>query len=278
MLVYLRTKTVKGERYLYLVKSVWDTKKNTSRQETIKYLGKSSEVTKSDIPPEYRNDPKVVSFLASDDAMDLDKRDQMLAKLQDQLFKLFIKGDLDGALKLYQDYRAASGTTSFFERILTPVMYHIGELWAKNKISIADEHVCSNIANSLVRIIFDRNEKLPTKKKILICTPEGEHHNLGPSILESHLSCSGFKVFNLAPSEPHESIVRFIESSKPDAVLISITLSDNIKPGQRLVKKIREKSSVPIFIGGQAVKDDKTTFDAKIIRESSLKNIPKLIN
>lgn len=277
-MVYIRSKTVKGEKYLYLVKSIWDSKKNSSRQETIKYLGKSSGVTKKDIPSEYQNDPKIVSFLASDEAMDLQKRDQMLAKLQDQLFKMFMRGDLDGSLKLYQSYRTISGTTSFFEKILTPVMYNIGNLWAKNKISIADEHVCSNIANSLVRIIFDRNEKIPTKKKILICTPEGEHHNLGPSILESHLSCNGFKVFNLAPSEPHESIVRFIESSKPDAILISITLPDNIKPGQRLIKKIKERSSVPIFVGGQAVRDDKVTFDAKIIREFSLKNLPRLIN
>ena len=277
-MVYIRSKTVKGEKYLYLVKSIWDSKKNSSRQETIKYLGKSSEVTKRDIPYEYQNDPKIVSFLASDEAMDLEKRDMMLTKLQDQLLKMFMKGDLDGSLKMYQNYRTMSGTTSFFEKILTPVMYNIGNLWAKNKISIADEHVCSNVANGLIKIIFDRNERIPTKKRVLICTPEGEHHNLGPSILESHLSCSGFKVFNLAPSEPHESIVRFIESSRPDAVLISITLSDNIKPGQRLVRKIRERSNVPIFIGGQAVKDDKIVFDAKIIREFSLKNLPRLIN
>lgn len=277
-MVYLRTKTVKGEKYLYLVRSVWDSKKNTSRQETIKYLGKSSEVTREDIPIQYRNDPKVISFLASDEVMDLDKRDEMLSKLQDQLLKLFMKGDLDGSLQLYQNYRTMSGTTSFFEKILTPVMYEIGELWVKNKISIADEHVCSNVANSMVRIIFDRNEKIPTKKKILICTPDGEHHNLAASILESHLSCNGFKVFNLSPSEPHESIVRFIDSAKPDAVLVSITLSDNIRPGQRLVKKIRERSSIPIFVGGQALKGQDVKFDAQIIREASLKNIPKLIN
>lgn len=269
---------VKGEKYLYLVRSIWDSKKNTSRQETIKYLGKSSQVTREDIPSEYRNDPKVISFLASDEVMNLDKKEEMLTKLRDHLFKLFIKGDLDGALVLYQNYRTISGTTSFFEKILTPVMYEVGNLWMKNKISIADEHVCSNVANSLVRIIFDRNVRMPTKKKVLICTPDGEQHNLGVNVLESHLACNGFKVFNLSPSEPHESIVRFIGSTKPDAVLVSITLSDNIKPGQRLVKKIKERFNVPIFVGGQAVKDEDVKFDAQIIRESSLKNIPKLIN
>lgn len=277
-LVYLRTKIVKGEKYLYLVRSVWDPKKNTSRQETIKYLGKASEITKEDIPIDYRNDPKIISYLASEEVMDLDKKDEMLSKIRDQLLRFFMKGDLDGALGLYQNYRTASGTTSFFEKILTPVMYQIGDLWAKNKISIADEHVCSNIANSLIRIIFDRNTRIPTKKKILICTPDGEQHNLGANILESHLSCSGFKVFNLSPSEPHDSIVNFIGSTKPDAVFVSITLSDNIRPGQRLVRKIKERFDVPIFVGGQAVKDDNAKFDAQIIRDFSLKNLPKLVN
>lgn len=277
-LVYLRTKIVKGEKYLYLVRSVWDPKKNTSRQETIKYLGKASEITKEDIPIDYRNDPKIISYLASEEVMDLDKKDEMLSKIRDQLLRFFMKGDLDGALGLYQNYRTASGTTSFFEKILTPVMYQIGDLWAKNKISIADEHVCSNIANSLIRIIFDRNTRIPTKKKILICTPDGEQHNLGANILESHLSCSGFKVFNLSPSEPHDSIVNFIGSTKPDAVFVSITLSDNIRPGQRLVRKIKERFDVPIFVGGQAVKDDNAKFDAQIIRDFSLKNLPKIVN
>ena len=38
-MVYIRSKSVKGDKYLYLVKSVWDSKKSTSKQEIIKYLG-----------------------------------------------------------------------------------------------------------------------------------------------------------------------------------------------------------------------------------------------
>lgn len=276
-MVYLRAKVVKGEKYLYLVKSVWDAKRSTSKQETVKYLGKASDITKDDIPPDYRDDPKINSFLASDDAMDLKKREEILSELRDQLLRCFMHGDVEGAKKTYEDYSMHSGTTNFFEKILTPVMYKVGDLWAKNKISIADEHVCSNVANTLVKIIFERNMVRPTKKKVLVCTPEGEHHNLGANILESHLSCHGFKVYNLSPSEPHESIVRYVESAKPDVVFVSITLADNIKPGQRLVRRIKERTNVPIFVGGQAVRDDNTRFDATVVRDSSLKNLPKLI-
>ena len=52
-MVYLRKKKVKGVDYLYLVKSTWDKERKTSRQETIKYLGESSSVTRDDIPVEF---------------------------------------------------------------------------------------------------------------------------------------------------------------------------------------------------------------------------------
>ena len=44
-MVFLRTKIVKGESYSYLVKSKWDRERKTSIQETIKYLGRPSEVS-----------------------------------------------------------------------------------------------------------------------------------------------------------------------------------------------------------------------------------------
>jgi len=62
-MVYLRKKKVKGVDYLYLVKSTWDKERKTSRQETIKYLGESTSVTRDDIPAEFREDAKINSFL-----------------------------------------------------------------------------------------------------------------------------------------------------------------------------------------------------------------------
>ena len=63
-MVYIRAKKIKSDQYLYLVKSVWDAKKNTSKQEIVKYLGKSSDVVNDDLPIDYRNDPKILSVIA----------------------------------------------------------------------------------------------------------------------------------------------------------------------------------------------------------------------
>ena len=275
-MVYLRAKIVKGEKYLYLVKSVWDPKKNTSKQETIKYLGKSSEITRDDIPPDYRNDPKIISFLASDEMLSVTKKDELISKIKDQLYRYLIKGDFDGTKQLCDDYSSSSGFVSFFEKILTPVMYHVGEMWQKNKISIADEHVASNIANILVKTIQERNSKLP-KKRVVICVPEGEQHNLGANMIETYLSSLGFKVYNLTPSEPHDSIISFIENIKPDATLVSLTLPDSVKPAQRLVRKILQRSDGDVFVGGQGV-NERMKFDGAQVMASSMKNLARTLN
>ena len=64
-MVYIRNKRVKGIDYAYLVQSLWDPKRNTSRQQMIKYLGNASQVTIENIPQEYRKDSKILTFISA---------------------------------------------------------------------------------------------------------------------------------------------------------------------------------------------------------------------
>ena len=103
-MVYIRAKKVKADQYLYLVKSVWDSKKSTSKQEIVKYLGKASEVIKDDIPIEFRNDAKILSVLASYNPEDIQKREDATKKSKQQLFKKLTDGNLEECIKIYKNY------------------------------------------------------------------------------------------------------------------------------------------------------------------------------
>ncbi|EGG43003.1 response regulator receiver protein [Candidatus Nitrosarchaeum limnium SFB1] len=277
-MVYIRAKKVKSDNYLYLVKSVWDSKKNTSKQEIVKYLGKASEVIKEDIPIEFRNDSKILAVLASHNPKDIAKREESTKKSKQMLYKKLTEGDIQSSVKIYQEYIKIFNPGDFFDKILRPVMYKIGEDWASNTISIATEHVASNVAQTLVKIIMDEVTGAANKKKILVCVPLGEEHHLGCDVLETYLSIKGFKVYNIATSIPTESILSFIEYNKPDIVLISITLEDNISAGQRLVKKIKDQYDVPILVGGFAFQSEKVhKFNAKVIPDVNLEEIPRIL-
>ena len=276
-LVYIRTKKVKGENYLYLVKSVWDSKRNTSRQEIVKYLGNAQTVTPDDIPPDYRNNPKITSFLASNIGKSVQEKEKLIAKLRKDVFDTLTNGDRDGTLKIFEYYTQSSTTEEFFEKILKPVMYEVGDLWAANKLSVAVEHIASNIAHDLVKIVGERTSKLDGRAKILVCTPPGEEHNLGCNIIESFLQSKKYRVFNLSPNAPTESVISFISNKKLDLILVSITLDDNIKPGQRFVKKLADKFDIPIMIGGLALENSSAKFDGAVIQDDSLSQIYKLV-
>ena len=277
-MVYIRAKKVKTDQYLYLVKSVWDSDKNTSRQEIVKYLGKASEVDKEDIPKEYRKDSKILSVLASYNPKDIKKREEATKRSKNYLYKKLTEGNIEDCVKIYEEYMKIFSASDFFDRILKPVMYKIGDDWSKDKISIATEHVASNIAQTLVKIIMDQVSNSKNKKKVLICVPVGEEHHLGCDVLETYLSIKGFKVYNMGTSIPTESILSFIDNNKPDIILISITLEDNLLAGQRLVKNVRKEHKIPIMIGGYAFhSENQPKFDGKVIGDVGLETIPKLL-
>ena len=279
-MVYLRKKKVKGVDYLYLVKSVWDKKRKTSKQITIKYLGESKSVTRDDIPIEFRDDPKINSFLLENTPKDRKRREEILKKLQAQLFSSMTEGNLKESIRIYELFVNKSSIEEFYEKILNPIMQEVGSMWADGRLSIATEHVSSNTAQSLIKIISENHKRSTLDKgKVIITTPVGEEHCLSCNMIESFLLSKGFTTFNLSPSTPSNSLVEFVRSINPTAVLISMTLTDNIKAGQRLATKIHNQHrKLPVYVGGQALNGTKSKFDATRIEPSTtLEQIPKIL-
>ena len=279
-MVYIRTKTVKGIDYLYLVKSVWDKKRKTSKQEIIKYLGVASNVTKNDIPDEFQNDSKVNSYLIRNLPENNKKRMDMENKLRDEFFIALTKGDKNKASYIFEQFTTTNELGQFYRKIFIPAMTKIGDLWETKKLGVAEEHVASNVAQNLIKNISEKNKIDGRKGRILLTTPPGESHSIGCSVLESFLQNKGFIVFNLAPSTPAQHLVDFMKTAKPDSVVVSITLEENIKSGQCLITKIREKSKkIPIYVGGQALQNNtKVKFNAEIVEDfSNFNTVVKLL-
>lgn len=275
-MVFLRSKIVKNESYSYLVESKWDSKGKTSKQKTVKYLGRTSDVTLEDIPNEYRNDPSIVSFLSSAQRFDMKKREKYLMKTRQNMRKFLLAGDLKNTISIYTDFVKQSSVANFYDIILRSAMYQIGELWDAKKLDVGDEHIASNTAMRLIEKIGTKPGIKNKGKTILICTPDGEYHAIPCYMMETYLSLNGYNVINLAPSAPSNSIVNHILDKKPDLILISVTLKDHIKSCERLVNNIK-KFKVPIVIGGQALQDGNLFHDVMVMDTSSLSELSKTI-
>ena len=285
-MVYIRSKKVKGIDYAYLVQSVWDPKRNISRQSTIKYLGKASEVTIEDIPEEYRNDTKILAFVSAFSSHQ-EERKELISRIQEEVFKLLNDCDVKGLVDIYEKYSRLLGLTDFYDKLLKPVMYRIGDLWQKGQLDVATEHAGTNTAISLIKIINERitartNESF-SRYKAVICTPDGELHGLACNMIESLLLSKGFKVYNISTSIPSDYIIDYIRDLQPDIVLVSLTLVENIKSAERLIHQIHAKynNKLPVVVGGSAFNNMKqyqnNTIDAFIINDASFGEIMKLV-
>ncbi|HYA84712.1 MAG TPA: cobalamin-dependent protein [Candidatus Bathyarchaeia archaeon] len=287
-MVYIRNKKIKGIDYAYLVQSVWDPKRNMSRQQTIKYLGKASQITIEDIPEEFREDTKILAFVSAFSSYQEEGK-ILISRIQEEMFALLTDCNVNGLVDLYEKYSRLFGLTEFYDKLLKPVMYRVGDLWQQDKLDVGTEHASTNTAISLIKIINERiiaRTTLPAKSfqyKAVICTPEGELHGLSCNIIESLLLKNGFKIYNISTSIPADYIIEYIRDLQPDIILISVTLAENIKPAERLVQQIHTKynNKLPVVVGGSAFNNMEqypdSTIDAFLMKNASFDDIMKLV-
>jgi len=287
-MVYIRNKKVKGIDYAYLVQSVWDPKRNISRQHTIKYLGKASQVTIDDIPEEYRDDTKILAFVSAFSSYH-EERKELISKIQQEIFVLLNNCNVKGLVDIYEKYSRLFGLSEFYDKLLKPVMYRIGDLWQKGQLDVATEHASTNTAISLIKIINERiiartrSQEYSSKYKAVICTPDGELHGLACNMIESLLLNNGFKVYNISTSIPTDEGTKYIHDVRPDIVFISVTLSENIRSAERLIQQIQTKynNKLPIVVGGSAFNNRNhyrnSTSSAFLMKEASFDDIMKLV-
>ena len=275
-MVFIRDKKVKGHSYAYLVRNVWDNRKGTVRQEIVKYLGRSSKVAIEDIPKEFQKDPNVISFIACHSS-DVEK---MEVTMKERMLELLMRNDTKSLVDIFERYSQFFVLVKFYERLLAPVMYKVGELWEAGRLNVATEHVCSNAAHTLVKIINEKvsKQKQPSTevKKILLCTPEGELHSLGCMVIESVLMSKGYSVLNIAPSVPSASVISFAKKLEPDLIIISITLTENLHAANRLINDILSTKAdhPPILLGGAGISSVKKIQGNKVVGVKFLKDVP----
>jgi hypothetical protein len=86
-------------------------------------------------------------------------------------------------------------------------------------------------------------------------------------MIESLLLSKGFQIYNISPSVPLDSIIRYVKNVGPDIIL-------------RLINEIRSKFHIPVVLGGSATKQIPigSIIDVIIMRNGSLSEVLNLIN
>lgn len=127
-----------------------------------KYRGKASQITIEDIPEEYRDDRKIQAFVTAFSSYQQERK-TLILKIQEEMFALLTDCNVIGLVNIYEKHSGLFGLTEFYDKLLKPVMYRIGDLWQQGQPDVATEHAGTNTAISLIKII---NERMSTKTTV----------------------------------------------------------------------------------------------------------------
>lgn len=184
------------------------------------------------------------------------KPDRSLAELIADL-------DEDAALDCVRR-RAASGESalSIIEDCQAGMKY-VGEHYQSGNYFISGLIMAGEIFREAVDILapmLAESATTGTEGVVLLCTVQGDIHDLGKSIVEILLRSHGFTVHDLGVDVPPEDVAREAASLQPDIVGLSGLLTVAASGMERTVSVLRPVEQtlgrpLPIIIGGGMVNE-----------------------
>lgn len=114
--------------------------------------------------------------------------------------------------------------------LLTRVMRYIGKLWEENEITVAEEHIASNICGYVLSKLGEGTEikkNQPPGKVMMFCI-EGEEHNLGLRMVHNVFREHNWDIRFFGSNIPVQDAVLFANKWRPDVLCISISIVYNL--------------------------------------------------
>ncbi|MFW6230043.1 MAG: helix-turn-helix domain-containing protein [Halanaerobium sp.] len=197
-------------------------------------IGKSEQELKKMIkkdPHFQKNEEARKLFLILLDQAKTKAQQYILAQVQNQ----------DDIIKIYTD-------------IFQPVLYKIGDLWAKGIITIDKERYFSNSILELMTWLKQKLDK-PQKKNFTILgfAPNTESHYIGLRMAMDIFQIAGWESIYYGNNLPIKNILNSISFHQPDAVAFSITSKENLNALLDTIKQIRlnyNSEKLKIIVGG----------------------------
>jgi MerR family transcriptional regulator, light-induced transcriptional regulator len=169
--------------------------------------------------------------------------------------KAILKGDVQSVTELYtSSIQSKVDSLTFYESVVKPAMYRIGDLWEKNQITVADEHLATASIKYFLASMFTPYEVSERHPKGLLFCIEGEQHSLGLELANEIFKEQHWNTRYLGANVPVKDAVTFVQAWKPQAVAISIGMTTSISLLKKCLEEIEKaQPDIKIFIGGRLI-------------------------
>jgi excisionase family DNA binding protein len=161
-----------------------------------------------------------------------------------------------------------------FDELVTPVLHQIGDLWEQGSLTVAEEHIASDLIRDSILMIREIIIKAGNlEQKVLCFALDDDQHDISLKMIQVLLEQKGFDVFFCGQKTPADSLEKLISQQSPVRIYLASTYFDEKWTKEQIDSKhaeleiiydLSKKYGFEIFIGGQAF--DKLNYDKNLVK------------
>ena len=179
------------------------------------------------------------------------------SEFYNRYFNAILDGDRAGCTKMVQELLDQGIEIKLlYRQLFEKTLYQVGELWERNQISVAKEHLVTAITENLLNLVYPHLfRKKTVSKKAVICSAANEYHQVGGKMVADIMELNGWDTYFLGANIPVDQVVSFIDEKKPDLVGLSLSIYFNFPSLKKEIEAIQAHfPDLDIIVGGQAFK------------------------
>ncbi|WP_162802805.1 cobalamin B12-binding domain-containing protein [Ornithinimicrobium avium] len=167
---------------------------------------------------------------------------------QADLLTALMSFDEERALRVLDEHREGRGPVSLVGDVIMPVMREIGEGWKRGEVSVAQEH----LSTQLVRSYLDALRRPPVVggPEVWLACPPRELHDLPLLALGLLLRDQGWQTRFYGANTPLHDLLRAVRVSRPAAVVVSGNDPRRLRAAAVPLGLIARQTD--LFLGGRA--------------------------
>lgn len=141
--------------------------------------------------------------------------------------------------------------------VIQPALYSIGLKWQTNQVTVAQEHLATAIAQTVMTMGLLRSQAGETNsKRVLLACVEKNIHSVGLRMVADAFQLAGWDVQYLGANVPTHALLRHVADWKPHLLALSVSFAQQLRVVKEIAAKLCdfETNRPRLIVGGLAIK------------------------
>ena len=143
--------------------------------------------------------------------------------------------------------------------VLAPGLQRVGELWEDGSLTVADEHLATQITLRVLALEREATRVATSRRhvRVMLAAVEGEEHVVGLQMANNLLANGGYDVRFLGSDVPIDSLAPIVKKHRPGVFALTATMPESGELLNLAIAEVdRGDTTTAVIVGGQGVPEE----------------------